>query len=643
MYQVKIDGKEIEVSEGTTVLNAARQAGIEIPTLCDHPALEPYGGCRLCLVEVEGARTLQPACTLPVTNNMVIHTDTSKVSSARKFVLSMIFSERNHFCPYCQVSGGDCELQNAAYDEEMTHWPLQPNWQVFEVDASHPYFVLDHNRCILCRRCVRACGELVGNFTLGMEERGSKTLLMADLGVPLGSSSCISCGTCVQICPTGALIDRWSAYRGQQTDTEKTQSICVSCSLSCGIEVISRNNSLLRVDGNWDANRNGGVICEIGRFRPMDEKRQRLLTPLVRKDGVLKAATWDEAFKIISQKFQPLLGIKDNGVAAIASTRLPAEALHAFKQIFNGKLGSNMVTSTEEGIFTAVSAEIGREKPGFEGNYTDLKSADTFMLIGADLTKSHQVAGFIMKRAIPAGAKLITVGQEAGGIGAFTPYAMEITKGSEMSFVAALKAAVAGIDCQAMAQKTGLEVVEYEKLASVLKAAQKAVIVYGTDYESKQKTEITKSLIDLAAAINGKVVSIKGKANGLFASLLGLDQSFKINGHQAAFVALGDEELTQSLAKKLEDVPFLVMQTSYHSASTAKADVVLPTTIWSEQEGHYLSFDGVTQKANKALQSPVDVKTNLEVLEAIAARLKLSLSSDWQTVLKSTTSPVEIA
>jgi len=161
MYHLIIDDKEIEVQKGTTVLNAARLAGVEIPTLCDHPALEPYGGCRLCLVEIEGARTLQPACTLPASNNMVIHTQTKKVTDARKFVLSMLFSERNHFCPYCQVSGGDCELQNAAYDEEMTHWPLQPNWNHFEVDASHPYFILDHNRCILCRRCVRACAELV--------------------------------------------------------------------------------------------------------------------------------------------------------------------------------------------------------------------------------------------------------------------------------------------------------------------------------------------------------------------------------------------------------------------------------------------------------------------------------------------------
>ncbi len=131
MTKLTINNKPVEVAEGTTVLNAARSAGIEIPTLCEHPHLTPYGGCRLCLVDVEGARTLQPSCTLPVTEGMVVKTDTDKVLAARKFVLTLIFSERNHFCPFCQVSGGDCELQNAAYREGMTHWPLQPNWQPF--------------------------------------------------------------------------------------------------------------------------------------------------------------------------------------------------------------------------------------------------------------------------------------------------------------------------------------------------------------------------------------------------------------------------------------------------------------------------------------------------------------------------------
>ena len=315
MVNLTIDGKKIEVKEGTTVLNAARSAGIEIPTLCDHPQLTPYGGCRLCLVEVEGARTLQPSCTLPAGNNMVVKTDTEKVREARKFVLTMIFSERNHFCPYCQVSGGDCELQNAAYAEDMTHWPLQPNWKPYPVDASHPFIILEHNRCILCRRCVRACGELIGNFTLGFEERGADSALVADLGLPLGESSCIGCGTCVQVCPTGALIDRWSAYQGKETEVDITKTICQGCSVGCGVEVMTRDNRLVRIEGDWDDAVSGGVICEVGRFHPMTEERERLLTPMIRKDGKLKAATWDDAVAAVAAKMKASKG-KAAGVAS---------------------------------------------------------------------------------------------------------------------------------------------------------------------------------------------------------------------------------------------------------------------------------------------------------------------------------------
>ena len=297
MISITIDGKRIEVPEGTTVLQAAEVAGVEIPTLCNEPHLTPYGGCRLCLVEVEGARTLQTSCTLPASNGMVVHTDTPRVHEARKFILTMLFSERNHFCMYCQMSSGDCELQNAAYGEDMTHWPLQPNWHPYALDGSHEHIVVDHNRCILCRRCVRACGELVGNFTLGMSERGSLTMLAADLGVPLGESSCVSCGTCVQVCPTGALIDRASAYLGREAQVERIRSTCIGCSVGCGVELVVRDNHLLRIEGDWDAPVNEGILCQVGRFRSLkdERERERITTPLVRKNGSLEATTWEEA------------------------------------------------------------------------------------------------------------------------------------------------------------------------------------------------------------------------------------------------------------------------------------------------------------------------------------------------------------
>lgn len=642
MYQLKIDDKEIQVPEGTTVLKAASMAGIEIPTLCDHPALEPYGGCRLCLVEIEGARTLQPACTLPVSDKMVIRTQTEKVKNSRKFILSMIFSERNHFCPYCQVSGSDCELQNAAYGEGMTHWPIQPNWQSYPMDASHPYFVLEHNRCILCRRCVRACAELVGNYTLGMEERGANTILVADLGVPLGSSSCISCGVCVQICPTGALIDRWSAYRGQEKDVNSTKTICLGCSIGCGIEILHRDNNLIKINGDWDAEINGGVLCDVGRFIPMDEKRNRVVTPMIRKGGALKAATWDEALSVVMENFKLFTHKKENGIAAIASTRLPADVLYYYKQIFEEILGSDMVTSTEEGRYTEVLSELAEEKGSFESKFSEIHKADTIMTIGLDLTKDHQVAGFFIRRLIPKGTKVIPVSHESSGMDAFTQHSMIIKRNEDLAFIQALDAVITGVDSSKFSEKSGISLQEITEIAKLLDSSKNLVIVYGTDFEVKQKRETVQTLLKLAKKLNAKLISPKGKANSLVAEQLKLNKPFEVNGHKAAYIALGDEDPSKAIIQKLENIPFLVVQASYHSSLTAKADVVLPVTTWLEQSGYYITCDGQVQLANKSLQSPVDVKTNKEVVLAIADRLKIIVNPVWDKAVKLEKSVVEI-
>ena len=330
MVHLQIDGISIEVPEGTTVLRAAEQAGVEIPRLCDHPALKPFGACRVCLVEVQGMRTLQPSCTLPVMENMVVRTSTPAVAEARKFVLALIFSERNHFCPYCQMTGGDCELQNTALQQGMTHWPIAPSWKVFEVDASNPDILLEHNRCILCRRCVRACADLVGMSTLGFEERGSDSMLTADLGKPLGQSSCISCGVCVQVCPTGTLTDRRSSYQGRDKTGEMVDSICIECGIGCGTTVFMRDNRVVRVDGDWQSEVSGGVLCKAGRFTLLDEKRDRVLQPMLRKDGKLVESGWDEALAAAAA------GLKTAPTQAVVSSRLPAEALYAFQQLATG-------------------------------------------------------------------------------------------------------------------------------------------------------------------------------------------------------------------------------------------------------------------------------------------------------------------
>lgn len=648
MVTLTIDGNTIEVPEGTTVLRAAQSAGIDIPTLCDHPHLTPYGGCRLCLVEVEGARTLQPSCTMPVSNNMVVRTNTKKVLEARKFVLTLIFSERNHFCPYCQVSGGDCELQNAAYHEGMTHWPLQPNYQPYPVDASHPYIILENNRCILCRRCVRACGELIGNFTLGFEERGARSILVADTGVPLGESTCVSCGACVQVCPTGALIDRWSAYRGHEVNFDSTKTICVGCSIGCGIKVFTRDNNLVRIDGDWDSPVNEGVLCEIGHFKPMTENRDRIHTPMIRKNGSLKAATWEEALEAVSKGFQPLKGKSAAGIAAMISTRQPIEAIYNFKQLFEDHLGAMLVTSTEEGCFTSFTSNAAETagKP-FESTLLDVRNSDSVMVFATDLSKDHQVAGFFIKRKLPSGTKLLVIDKSENALDKVANKSIKPGKCSYEDILKALTSAVVKLglakckttvqanELDSFAAKTGLSTDDYLDAAFVIASAEQPVILY-------ENSEDFSTLKGFAALVNAKLVGLKGGANSLAASQLKLEKAYKSDGAQAAYIALGDDDLSQKMIKEVENIPFKVIQASYSSAATAIADVVFPSTTWLEQSGHYINLEGTVQEACQSLTPAEEVKTISDTLIALSSKFGVKLDADWTKELHKRISPVEI-
>ncbi|MEA4908033.1 MAG: molybdopterin-dependent oxidoreductase [Anaerolineaceae bacterium] len=631
MVNLTIDGKEVEVPEGTTVLRAAQAAGIDIPTLCDHPKLTPYGGCRLCLVEVEGARTLQPSCTLPAGNKMVVRTNTPGIEAARKFVLTMIFSERNHFCPFCEVSGGDCDLQNAAYHEEMTHWPLQPNWQPYPVDASHPFFILDNNRCILCRRCVRACGELAGNFTLGFEERGAKSFLVADLGTPLGESSCVSCGTCTQVCPTGALIVRSSAYMGKDAQSDHTQSICIGCSVGCGIDVITRDNHLLRIDGNWDAEVNNGVLCKFGRFVPASDDRERIVTPMVRKDGKLQAATWDEALGAVAAQLQPLAGKNGDGLAAFASSRLPAEALYAFKSLFASALNAT-AASLDDATVTQAAAQLANQngKP-YEGKLSDIESADCVVLAGVDLGSEHQVAGFFVKRMLPQGTKLVIVDSQDNSFDHLADATLKPAAGKEAETIQALAAALSAPSGDA----------SIDAAAALLAGSQKLVMITG---KGTGQSEL-KALYALATCCTDAVLlSTKGQANSLAAAQYGLAHNLTVEKQQAVYVALGDDQPSQKFIQQVEKAPFLAVQAAYVSQLTAMANVVLPVENWAELEGHFVNMEGRIQLASPALSAAEGVWSNQAVFEALGQKLGSAVSTDaWQAELSVRTAAVEIA
>jgi formate dehydrogenase major subunit len=636
MIPITIDGQSLEVQPGTTVLKAAQNAGICIPTLCSHPALKPYGACRLCVVEVEGARTLQASCTLPVFPNMIIRTNTPRTRKAREFVLTLIFSERNHFCMYCQKTGGDCELQNAAYSEGMTHWPIQPNWNPQIVDASSPYFVFDHNRCILCRRCVRSCAELVGNFTLSLENRGASSHISADVGIPIGESSCIRCGTCVQACPTGTLIDRKSAYLGKVIAGEHVKTICTSCSVGCGIDALVRNNKVIRIDGDWEAPINKGILCEKGRYKSIDDSRKRILHPMIRQNGLLQDTSWDVALAAVATHMKT--SKNEPGIAAITSPRLSVESLNLFKQIFS-QVPNSLVMAIGENGSSSLDKKITY------GNLNNLKEADCVLMLGADPFANQQVAGFFIKRNRPNGNCIIVIDSDKNQFDPIAHYTLKPKLGKEKELLNGLIVGIHSLELNKVAlpdsftplnlskasTESGIPTELLVSVAREIACAQKLVIILGKQFTKKNSTQEQDAIYNLAKITNPTaIINLGDQANSRAVELLGYESQKNVNQFETIYIALGDDEMPFELVSNLPKPPFIMVQASYFSNITEQADIILPVETWFEGDGYFINMEDRLQRSNHITKPEPGIFSSEEVLRNIADMLGVIVVEDWK-------------
>ena len=556
---VTIDGVSGGVPAGSTVLEAAQHMNIDIPTLCHHPSIDPIGACRICLVEVEKQRTLQPACTFPVTEGMVVHTRSPQVAEARRFVLQLLFSERNHFCMFCQASG-NCDLQALAYDYGLDHWEYDRAFPKLPTDASRKYFVMDHNRCILCRRCIRVCDELVGNATLGVKQRGAATMIIADMDVPFGDSSCVACGTCLQVCPVGALMDRASAYMDKDAEFERIKSRCTACSIGCGVELVVHNNRVIRVEGDWEAEPNHGLLCEIGRFGLIYDPRVRLKAPMVKSEGGWVSASWDEALA----KAKKGLGAASE-VCSIVSGYASTEAAQAVVAKLPGK------------AYLMEAAAPAARNP-----LATLDEADIYITVNADLAKNYQVAGFAIKRGIRhRGARLFVVDEGANEFEAWS--AAKFTPGQ--------------ID---------------EVIARTAKA-EAPVIIFDHAGEAVAKK--------LASALPAaKLVSLAQGSNARGLASVGIQESFSANGVSAYYVLAAEAaSVTPEVARALQDADFVVVQASFREPWLDLADVILPTPVPYEKSGTFITTEGCRRQTVGAVTT--GLPTEVEVIERVGALL----------------------
>jgi predicted molibdopterin-dependent oxidoreductase YjgC len=341
---MKIDGREVSFVKGQTILEVCREHGVELPTLCYDKRLKPYGGCRLCLVEVSGFPKPLAACTTPADNGMEIVTESDKLHRLRKTVLELLLSNHPNDCMTCEAAG-DCSLQEMAYrfDAGMDRFAGE-QWDL-PIRMDNPFITFDPNKCIVCGRCTRICQDVVMAGTIEMANRGFKAMPETAFGKPRSLENCEFCGQCVSTCPTGALTDTKARGLGRATEVEKVKTTCSYCGTGCNFFLNVKDGKVIRVTSDYDAPVNHGNLCIKGRYGyDFIHHEERIRTPLIREGDTFREAGWDEALDLVATRFKEL--IKEHGPDAaggFSSSRCTNEENFLLSKWVRCAVGSNNV------------------------------------------------------------------------------------------------------------------------------------------------------------------------------------------------------------------------------------------------------------------------------------------------------------
>jgi len=336
MLKLIINGRQISAASGMTVLQAAQEAGIYIPTLCADLDLEPHGGCRLCIIEIKGMRGMPTACTTTISDGMVINTETDAVNKARRSVIDLLIADHPMDCLTC-VKNQRFELQEVAAYLWITERHLPRTTIERPVDDSNPFFTLDRNYCILCQRCTRACDEVTGVNAIEIINRGYDSKVSTFGDKPLMESICKSCGECVVRCPVAALVPKNNII-----PTCEVETTCPYCGVGCMMHLGIRDDKIVSIQGSRNSQANNGRLCVKGRYGIADfvHSSQRLTKPLIRKNDVFQEASWDEALDTVAEK---LSGYSGNQIAVIASAKCTNEENYIVQKFARTVLRTNNI------------------------------------------------------------------------------------------------------------------------------------------------------------------------------------------------------------------------------------------------------------------------------------------------------------
>ncbi|HTI13648.1 MAG TPA: NADH-quinone oxidoreductase subunit NuoG [Dictyobacter sp.] len=663
LIHLTIDDMPVAVPPGTLVYAAAKQAGIEVPIYCYHPKMPPLGACRMCFVEIEKLpKPPQTACTTPVAEGMIVHTQTEKVLKARRGTLEFLLINHPLDCPICDKAG-ECDLQDftlrhgpggTRFDQPKRHYPKP-------IPVSNDV-MLDRERCILCQRCTRFSSEISMDNGLVMINRGFRM----EVGTaPEHAFDSVFSGNTVEICPVGALTAATYRFKARPWELKRTPSVCNNCSVGCNARIDSRVDKIMRLMSRNNDEIDDGWLCNRGRWEfDYVNSPQRLRTPLLRRNGTLTPASWSEVLTFIAARTRKI--ITQHGaqaVAGIGSTRTTNEEAYLFQKFLRQVVGTPNVDHFH-GYFPDIRDQFTDKPWAMTNSIAEIEQASHIVLIGSDPYQRQPILNLRIKKAMRQGAKILIVNSAPTELDRFATQRATIP---EYTIGGAVKVMLKHL----LKNKKVKEHARYNEIATNIQRQDQIVLATEDEYGARLTTQLydlvdeiasaEKAIIlydelatrepgaDIAADIQALAIltdninrpgtgvgPLYGNANSLGARDMGLLPD-ALPGYQPALetglsydAILQDEQIkalfimganpAQRLAtEKLPDhLELIVVQELLPTTTALQADVVLPATSFAEKEGSMTNVDHHVQMVRRALRPLPGAKADWEILIALA-------------------------
>src|ERR1051326_3726197 len=636
LIKVTINGKDFEVPKGARLIDVCRDKGFDIPSFCYYSDLALQASCRMCLVRIEKMPKLQTSCTITCTDGMIVTTQSEEIEKAQRGMTEFLLANHPLDCPVCD-RGGECELQEMTFDWGGLEERFTEQKNYYAERYLSPMVANDPQRCILCKRCTRVCDEWMGEEAIEAGGRGAHTVV----GTDLCWLDCSQCGNCIEVCPTGTLLDATYRHQTRPWELAQTISTCNFCSDGCQMSIGSRGGEVRRVVArDRDVNGvNGEFLCVKGRFgHPFINHEARIRTPMIRykKGGKLIPATWDEAIKHVAEKLDAVADSHGrNAIGVIGSPRLTKESLYVLRKFATELVGTESYTTTDlyslQPFFENLGAPLATHR--------DIRYAKTIVLIGGDPSELQPLTGKQMRQAVRnGGAQLILVNSIPIRLREQAAIFLHVKPGTEEAALLALADAAQN---QLAAQKTDVDAAQFDAARDLINKTNGDVVVMFTAELSAAAQTV---LAQLSNAIGGEGRRVLLHPLPLFNNSVGAHDMRMMDRNLSPYDMLdlaGDtikamycaggflREHLEGREDALAKLDFLVVQELFENETTAAADVVLPAASYAEQDGTFTNNDGLVQRVRQSIPPLHQSKPDWVIVSQLAKELGLDFGYDW--------------